>query len=151
MWRFSVFSLEMEKQCDAKYGTKYAATPETAQKDLEELEDRLHRQQSHLRYLERLGHVVAVEPREKLPRQMPGPLPIPSSDFGLVTGRPTGSSSSGGTGALRPPLPVKIRLNNGKPRKPAVKKRKNDNTESKLNASSPAASSIFGETSGPSP
>ncbi|OQV22300.1 hypothetical protein BV898_03801 [Hypsibius exemplaris] len=110
--------LEMEKQCDSKYGTKFATTPELAQKDLAELQDKLYHQQSDLRNLERLGYVVSVEPREKTVRQMPGPLPIPSSTELLFKANET----------RRPPLPtLKIRLGgggtNGKPKKPPTKPR----------------------------
>ena len=136
---FPVVVTEMEQQCDVKYGTKFASTPESAQKDLEELEQKLCAQQSDLRSLERLGHVVSVEPREKIVRHMPGPLPIPNTGFGLSS-----EASVKATGSSRAALPVKIRLN-GKAKKPATKRttgKKSKEGGSKLNA--PAANIAAG-------
>jgi hypothetical protein len=104
----------MEKQCDAKYGTKFASTPETALKDWQELQEKCYSQQSDLRNLERLGHVVGVEPQARTIRRMPGPLPIPNTNF--VSG------DNQLLEMLRPPLPVKIKLN-GKPRRTPVAKK----------------------------
>ena len=105
---------ELEKNCDDKYGTKFATTPQDAEKDCAELQKKLNSYQTDLRNLERLGSVIPVKPEEPTPREMLGPLPVPTP--------PTSSRTNVTVNdILRPPLPMVIKLNkDGKPRKNAA-------------------------------
>lgn len=106
------FFAEMEKACDRRYGTQFAATPHLAAQDYEALCEKAYQHQSDLRNMERLGYVVPARQRERAAsRPMPGPLPVPISPAAVVSEK-------------RHSLPMKIRLQNGKAKKDRPRKYK---------------------------